>query len=68
MPLKVSVSKAFELLGSDIVVEILSEWVSPAIGGSNLTEGGVGGVSGFLSSDVVFWSIWLVRTIRVLSA
>jgi hypothetical protein len=67
VPFGVPIGEAFKLLGSNVVVEIMSEWVSPSVSGGNLTESGVGGVN-FLSSDVVLWGVWNVWAVRVLSA
>ena len=65
MPFSVSISDALKLLGSNVIIEILSEWVSPSIDG-NLLE--ISDIVRFLSSDVVIWSIWLVWGIRLLVA
>ena len=45
-PFLVSISKALKLLGSNVVVEVLSEWVSPSVG------------KGDLSSNVMVWGVW----------
>jgi len=55
MPFSVSISEAFKLLRSNVIVEILSEWVR-VISSLNL------------SSDIVNWLIWLVRSKIVLGA
>ena len=55
MPFLVSISNAFKLLGSDIVVEVLTEWISPSL---DLLE--VLSIVRLLSSNVVVWSVWLV--------
>ena len=55
MPFSVSVSEAFKLLRSNIIVEISSEWISV--------------ISSFnLSSDVMLWLVWLVWGKIVLGA
>ena len=32
MPLKVSICEALQLLGSNVVVSVLSEWIGPSLG------------------------------------
>ena len=32
MPLKVSICEALQLLGSDVVISVLSEWIGPSLG------------------------------------
>jgi hypothetical protein len=56
MPFKVPVSKALQFLGPDIVVGVLSEWITPSLCCSYLTE------RENLSSNIVIWHIWLVRS------
>ena len=57
VPLKVSVSEALQLLGSNIVVGVLSEWIGPSCT-----------FSINLGSNIVVWSVWLVWGERFLVA
>ena len=57
VPLKVSVSEALQLLGSNIVVGVLSEWIGPSCT-----------FSINLGSNIVVGSVWLVWGERFLVA
>ena len=60
VPFLVSVSEAFKLLGSDVVVGVLSEWISPSI---DLLK-----TLNLLSSNIMLWLVWLIRSEGVKSA
>ena len=60
MPFLVSVSKAFKLLSSNVVVGVLSEWIGPSV---DLLK-----TLSLLSSDIMLWLIWLVWSKVVKSA
>lgn len=60
MPLSISISEALELVLSNIVIGVLSKWISPSM---HLHE-----ALDFLCSNVMLWLVWLVWGKVVLGA
>ena len=52
VPFSVSISEAFKLVLSDIVISMLSKWISPSIDLHKSINS--------LGSDIIFWLVWLV--------